>query len=73
MLFGWRWCRDIHVNFLRATSAEQAPSKNKGRSQKQNHKDYQHCDNTRAAAATAISIVSHKRLLPFVGGLDETN
>jgi hypothetical protein len=61
----------VYVNLLRAT-AKQAPSKNEGQAQNHYHKDYQDCDNPGAAAA-AISIVSHKRLLLFVGGIGETN
>src|SRR6266498_1804188 len=60
----WRWRLDIDVN-LRRAATKQSSSKNKRQSQKQNYKNHENGDNTRAAT-TIISIVSHQSSPPVV-------
>jgi hypothetical protein len=57
------WRLDVDVDFLCAAAAKQSSSECKHNHQDDDHEDYQNCDNP-GAAATTITIVSHKPIPP---------
>jgi hypothetical protein len=60
---------DVHIYLLCATAPKQPTSKRKQHYQNDDHEDHQHCDNSRAAATTTVTvtIVSHEVNPPVAG------